>query len=86
MKQYITVLRNLVPWYVPVKNDKVDQALATYIHKSKQASHLKLLFLRISPQTYYIGGLKAKINLYNNILQIQLGEELINIDTFLKKY
>ena len=61
LKQNVTALRILVPEYIAVQEDPIDQALADYIQKNKHSSDLKLLFVRVAPSTYYVGNQKIQV-------------------------
>ena len=56
-------LKNIIPKYIAVKGDEVDETLADYINHQDGKSELRIMFTRRGSSKYYFGSKKIEIKL-----------------------
>ena len=71
---------------MPVKGDKVDEALAEYINNMEDKSKLKVMFVRLNPGVYQFGSKKICIKVECGKINIRVGGGYMIIDEFIDEY
>lgn len=79
------LLKSQMVQYVPVKGDKVDEALGEYINGQPKGS-LKVMFVRMDPGIYQFGSKKICIKVEQGKIIIRVGGGYMYIDEFLDQY
>ena len=79
-------LRAKVAFYIPMKDDPVDQKLADFVNNYPDRNRLKIMFMRETEGVYEFGSKRLEIRLAQNKIMIRVGGGYIGIDEFLDQY
>ena len=79
------LLKSQMVQYVPVKGDKVDEALGEFINGQPKGS-MKVMFVRMDPGIYQFGSKKICIKVEQGKIIIRVGGGYMYIDEFLDQY
>ena len=75
------IFKKKFAYYVPCKDDAVDEALGNYINREPR-NELRIMFVRVGPSTYYFGNQLIKVAISRYVKVSSMKDSPQKVDDF----